>query len=627
MKKFLFLLALVAFVATSASAQQLKQRTKMNTVKPSFYQKHVYAPAKNMKNSFNSFKKAPKKSPLWNEVDSLALYTRPEGSFFVNDWLYTQLAVPAWTPITFNLYKSQKVETTWTIGGFDPLEGDVDEKGNVIQETFPTGDYFSTAYLPTLNWIVEDTQLPDSFNLGEGNFFFNKTYWPNYNVCSLNATDTICTLGIYSLAEFIGYSDEAHTRPYPNRYLWWGDKDPQTGKHNMIFGTQANKVGTATANNVNFYQFYEKPISPLWIERIQFLGVSQSGALFTGDAKLTLNIRKVNYVQETDEETGETHEVKELGDIIETMTCGKADVLDAEVSGGEEYGYINFKKTKTNAFGEPEPVYPVLTEEFAIEVTGFNETGVDVGVASSYITEVDKLFAGNQAYFDMVEADGTLHEKYGYVWLAPSIEIMGVYDGINVETVIEGAQETYTDFNILTVPTEGTDFTALNKYDSTADIYTTMPWYNPTTGEENYSFIVTNVTIANDGTQNKETVDALPEWLVVEVDDSERNLFEYNGHQYYGRGMETVVLTGNELPADVKGRVAIVTIVGKGVTANNPIIIKQGDVPEDIYTGIDNVKSNNNTVKTNATYNLAGQKVCKDYKGIVVRDGKKFMVK
>ncbi len=45
--------------------------------------------------------------------------------------------------------------------------------------------------------------------------------------------------------------------------------------------------------------------------------------------------------------------------------------------------------------------------------------------------------------------------------------------------------------------------------------------------------------------------------------------------------------------------------------------------------GVTAIKEVNNTktVKNAATYNLAGQKVGKDYKGIVVRDGKKFMVK
>ena len=43
--------------------------------------------------------------------------------------------------------------------------------------------------------------------------------------------------------------------------------------------------------------------------------------------------------------------------------------------------------------------------------------------------------------------------------------------------------------------------------------------------------------------------------------------------------------------------------------------------------GIKDINVNNSTRSNAATYNLAGQKVGKDYKGIIIRDGKKFIVK
>ena len=44
------------------------------------------------------------------------------------------------------------------------------------------------------------------------------------------------------------------------------------------------------------------------------------------------------------------------------------------------------------------------------------------------------------------------------------------------------------------------------------------------------------------------------------------------------------------------------------------------------YTGITNVTAKNAKVST-ATYNIAGQRVNKDYKGLVVKDGKKIVRK
>ena len=43
------------------------------------------------------------------------------------------------------------------------------------------------------------------------------------------------------------------------------------------------------------------------------------------------------------------------------------------------------------------------------------------------------------------------------------------------------------------------------------------------------------------------------------------------------------------------------------------------------YMSIKNVVNNNNT--SAATYNLAGQRVSKDYKGLVIKNGKKYVVK
>ncbi len=54
--------------------------------------------------------------------------------------------------------------------------------------------------------------------------------------------------------------------------------------------------------------------------------------------------------------------------------------------------------------------------------------------------------------------------------------------------------------------------------------------------------------------------------------------------------------------------------------------IKVTNEPAEGVTAIKEV-NNTKTVKNAATYNLAGQKVGKDYKGMIIRDGKKFIVK
>ena len=51
----------------------------------------------------------------------------------------------------------------------------------------------------------------------------------------------------------------------------------------------------------------------------------------------------------------------------------------------------------------------------------------------------------------------------------------------------------------------------------------------------------------------------------------------------------------------------------------------QMEVPEDDPTGINNVV--NKATRSAVIYNIAGQRVSKDYKGLVIKDGKKAVVK
>jgi hypothetical protein len=60
------------------------------------------------------------------------------------------------------------------------------------------------------------------------------------------------------------------------------------------------------------------------------------------------------------------------------------------------------------------------------------------------------------------------------------------------------------------------------------------------------------------------------------------------------------------------------------MTGDANFYVKEGAGTEP-HTGINTVKAN--TAKTAVIYNLAGQRVTKAYKGIVVRDGKKMVKK
>ena len=92
-------------------------------------------------------------------------------------------------------------------------------------------------------------------------------------------------------------------------------------------------------------------------------------------------------------------------------------------------------------------------------------------------------------------------------------------------------------------------------------------------------------------------------------------------------GYNMLAPTCDALPAGVKGRAARITVYGRGdVKADNTILVLQGDI--DYTSGIDNaIVSKDNANTSNRMFNLSGQEVGKNYKGVVVKNGKKFLNK
>ena len=87
---------------------------------------------------------------------------------------------------------------------------------------------------------------------------------------------------------------------------------------------------------------------------------------------------------------------------------------------------------------------------------------------------------------------------------------------------------------------------------------------------------------------------------------------------YKDYGLTVVKFTCEPLPSNVQGRKCDILIHGKGVVSNKPLTVVQGD----ITAGIDNI---NKPIlqKEYPMYNAAGQRVQKDYKGIVIQNGTK----
>ncbi|MBP3252876.1 MAG: hypothetical protein J6M25_09615, partial [Prevotella sp.] len=121
-----------------------------------------------------------------------------------------------------------------------------------------------------------------------------------------------------------------------------------------------------------------------------------------------------------------------------------------------------------------------------------------------------------------------------------------------------------------------------------------------------------------------------PEW-VTEIEAEEAEAVTQQGREFRdGRVFARVAC--DPLPAGETGRFALIFVNGKGATSKSPIIVLQGNASleealkalEEVQ-GIDDVKVAKAVV--NGAYNLNGQKVGAAYRGLVVKDGKKFFVK
>ena len=165
--------------------------------------------------------------------------------------------------------------------------------------------------------------------------------------------------------------------------------------------------------------------------------------------------------------------------------------------------------------------------------------------------------------------------------------------------------EVLEDLNQQIAPTEGGE-TASAPIDSEkgypAYVYTNYPFFEGEDFSGNYE------------------LEGVPEWATAKIDPTG---YEYQvGTDNEIRGLHMIWFDTEALPAGQTGRTAEVKIKSAfGITAAPSIFILQGDaqVP-------DNVKAIKFDAdgKFVATYNMKGQRVSENAKGIVIRDGKKF---
>lgn len=352
-----------------------------------------------------------------------------------------------------------------------------------------------------------------------------------------------------------------------------------------MFGT-GNVQTSATESYLceGMMQYFDKPASPLYVDRFNLACLSKSD-YFSGNQKLTLTV--YNAVVDNDGN-------KRIGDEVLYTATADADNINYELeTNGVKYGSIDFSnwdaslKLRTVTLDQP----------FFVVVTGFNQDGVDIGIRGCDMSQDDASEYTESTY--VIINDGTkqqalVNQKYK---LGMALTFRAMFDNI----MLLNEENSDAAYNVARVNDVGTGHLTDGKTEAdgleSVPVYTACPWKD-TNNKMNYYW----------------NVDESNSWVKgVNVDAS----------QYENSGIYGLKFTCDPLPSDVSGRTATLWLKGKGVTASTPIILLQGDAT---LSSIGNIEKSP-VEDAGRMMNLAGQQVDKNYKGIVIKNGKKILMR
>lgn len=570
MRKLFFTLAL-ASIAGAASAQSVSLDKVSKSMVPQL-------PTLNQRMAFAKEEvKTPKKTI------SNGVYYQPQGGlwrcfdlFSGLGYFVTTYSVPSMTDVTF---KNMCTGTpSWTINSQD-ASSLVDANGNLVGNYLPGGSFYGPVVaVGKTTWSYGDNNL------------YNLKGYGSYDT-PLIVTDSITSLGLVSPVaayEYRGtyYSNQQNWGSMDNDYMYGSGtytEEASDGTTTVFTGTAAEQVFPALA-------------SPLYVEQIAVEGSTFTQPIAAGKS-LTVYITDV---KEQTSSAGTTRKV--AGDnILQTLTASAADTLDFKSSFDinsktRKSGTILFSKKVVDDFGGEsiEPFVIPAGQEYAIVVSGLDQDGIDFGIEGRATEDEYAVEVGRQ-----VITDGTDYYRFGYSNCALNVSLYGMFENMFVATSgLMNEEPENIEYNKIRVSAdgqstnyEGTSFEASNG----VPVYTATAFFD------------------GDGLANYDIPD-LPSWISCSV---------YTDY-YSNNGFNLLIFSFEPLPDGVTGRNAVLTLSGRGgITADKNICIAQGDA----VLAVDGVNVDEKKSTDSRMFNLAGQQVSKNYKGIVVKGGKKFMNK
>lgn len=513
-------------------------------------------------------------------------YGKPAGSFYRGApegaggyYYYDMLYVSAGKELVFKNKSTNPASTTWYYNDKEASESLL--SGNDFALTASPGYSY---YVPVL------TSGSYSYTFGE-----ESTAWG-----TANAGSGMATTDDFS---YMSYTDPAMGTNYS-----WNGTTWASGTY--WFGTNCDFTSDGvTYMQSGLYQIYDKPATPLYIQNITAPFISSSSDALADGATLNLTI------MDAEEYNGRMYPGE---NILATMTASASDLSDIEKTtptGATQefsFGKITFANKVLDPVLAVETEEPVVIDQpFAVIITGLQDPGVNIGFYGSAIPSADvdaSGINGVQATRMLMIDPSTKEEQdwtVGYGTFGTAIYLHGVLDAIEVASELQDDKANeYTEANVFRMSDDGETMTPensdlVNSIEG-AFVYTNLPWED------------------EDGIANYEA--ELPDWVTEVIGEEVTETYEGTD---YRTGQVIVSFKCEPLPTGVDGRKATIYFEGKGVKADKPIILLQGDA----VNGIEGVSTEVTKANSENIYNLAGQRVSKNYKGIVIKNGRKLIQK
>lgn len=574
MKKTLLLMAAVVVssvaVAQTPARVQMAQRTQL--MAPMGLKAELTATAPVVA-------KAPRKA--LGTVGGAAFYGRPSGIYYrsytsnYTGYSIPLLASPPFVDYQFINGSADPSATTWYINGRD-ASANADENNNLWFSTSGAGLWYAP--------ILVNGKDTASFAIAAD----NQTGIESRTEGAIHQSSEEDAFGAFE----------------PNYGIFMGAGRNDDGSLNFLYGDQLISYDGGTYQEYATYQIFDKPLSPIYITDLHAMFWNDKGGdlIPAGD---TLFAAIYNVV--TDPTTGSTM----LGDsLIALFTATAATNTGFQhTQGSANYGFVKFQNLQDDGFGSVANTPVTVDQAFAVLVTGYAGTGNNfffsqaptaaVNISGSTYTPDASLLPASRVLCYNTETLDEIDLGYRYPYYA-FIAFNGYLDAIEIPADLTATDSLGNSIgsarnNLLTAPNEGG--MAVNEFDEPLYVYSALPWLDEN-GNENYFY---------------EIEEGDDSWFTVTP----------NTQNFETYGVNLLNIECDPLPDGVNGRHAVIYYEGKGVVSA-PVTIRQGD---DTTDGIADLKSDKKAANDGAVYNLAGQRVNNNARGLLVKNGRKYIKK